>query len=272
MIRAIFFDLDDTLLWDKKSIKEAFRQTCALAATVHTDIDPDALEEAVRTHATELYQSYETYEFTKLIGINPFEGLWGAFRDDTEDFNRLREIAPVYQQAAWEKGLAEIGIEDGELANQLASHFPSERRKNPYVFEDTFAVLDELQHSYRLLLLTNGSPDLQNTKLEITPQLVPYFDHILISGAYGKGKPDAAMFKHALELSGTAKEEVLMVGDNLHTDILGGNQAGIETIWLNRDGIENTTDIRPTYEIRRLSEIKNVIAEKKRLQLVKTYG
>ena len=47
MIKALFFDLDDTLLWDKKSVATAFQKTCEAASQTH-DIDPYKLEEAVR--------------------------------------------------------------------------------------------------------------------------------------------------------------------------------------------------------------------------------
>ena len=75
------------------------------------------------------------------------------------------------------------------------------------MYDDSFAVLDQLKGKYKLLLLTNGSPDLQNTKLDITPELVPYFDQIVISGAFGKGKPDPSIFEHALSLLEIDKEE-----------------------------------------------------------------
>ena len=35
-----------------------------------------------------IYETYETYEFTKMIGINPFEGLWGTFDDAGKAFRR----------------------------------------------------------------------------------------------------------------------------------------------------------------------------------------
>ena len=91
-----------------------------------------------------------------------------------------------------------MGIDDDEFATILAERFPEERRNKPFVYDDSFAVLDQLKGKYKLLLLTNGSPDLQNTKLDITPELVPYFDQIVISGAFGKGKPDPSIFEHAL--------------------------------------------------------------------------
>ena len=126
----------------------------------------------------------------------------------------------IYRKESWSKGLLSIGIDDDEFATTLAERFPEERRNKPFVYDDSFAVLDRLKGKYKLLLLTNGSPDLQNTKLDITPELVPYFDQIVISGAFGKGKPDASIFEHALSLLEIDKEEALMVGDNLMTDIL----------------------------------------------------
>ena len=87
MIKALFFDLDDTLLWDKKSVATAFQKTCEQLAETY-DVDPYELEEAVRAEARSLYATYETYEFTKMIGINPFEGLWGTFDDAGKAFRR----------------------------------------------------------------------------------------------------------------------------------------------------------------------------------------
>ena len=88
MIKAVFFDLDDTLLWDQKSVKEAFVATCEVAKEKY-GVDVEEFEEAVRKEARELYATYETFEFTQMIGINPFEGLWGNFLDDTDDFRKL---------------------------------------------------------------------------------------------------------------------------------------------------------------------------------------
>ena len=54
MVKAIFFDLDDTLLWDKKSVATAFEKTCQHAADTY-EVDPRSLEEAVRAAARDLY-------------------------------------------------------------------------------------------------------------------------------------------------------------------------------------------------------------------------
>lgn len=261
MIKAVFFDLDDTLLWDEKSVKQAFEATCKLAADKY-GIDAHEFEKKVREKAKTLYESYPTYEFTKMIGINPFEGLWANFNDNGEDFAKLKEIAPTYRKESWTAGLREFGIEDPSFGEELAEAFPQERRKTALLFEDALEVLEKLKGDYQLLMLTNGSPDLQTIKLDLTPELVPFFDQILISGDFGKGKPDPAIFEHALELLGLNKEEVLMVGDNPNTDILGAERAGIASVWLNRHQQESSNTI-PTYQISSLHELLPIIQNHK---------
>ncbi|WP_299088489.1 HAD family hydrolase [uncultured Metabacillus sp.] len=266
MIKAIFFDLDDTLLWDQKSVKEAFVATCKIAHEKY-GIDPEKLEKEVRDAARELYSSYETYDFTQMIGINPFEGLWGNFLDEEENFKKMAEIVPGYRKDAWTKGLQACGIDDPEYGALLAEEFPAQRRKNPFVYEETFNVLDELKGKYRLLLLTNGSPDLQNTKLEITPELVPYFEQIIISGAFGRGKPDASIFKHALEKMNLTKDEAIMVGDNLMTDILGASRVGMKSVWINRHNKERN-EVIPDFEITHLEELYTIIDKLNNKQII----
>ncbi|MER2090009.1 MAG: HAD family hydrolase [Sporosarcina sp.] len=260
MIKAIIFDLDDTLLWDEKSVETAFIKTCEHAAGVHT-LNPAELEKAVRLEARTLYATYDTYEFTQKIGINPFEGLWGTFDDEGDLFQKMKEIVPEYRKEAWTKGLQRVGISDKELGNNLAELFPQERKKNPFLYEETFKVLDSLKYKYKLILLTNGSPSLQQTKLEITSELVPYFDKIIVSGAFGIGKPDASIFQHVLAESGVTADEAIMVGDNLMTDILGASRVGMCSVWINRGNKQPSEEVTPTYEIDHLEKLFPILEE-----------
>lgn len=257
-INTIIFDLDDTLLWDKQSIQTAFDKTCEYAATVY-NFEPKQLEEAVRQEARKLYESYETYDYTVLIGINPFEGLWGTFDDPTDQFQKMKQIAPQYRQDAWTNGLKALGIDDALLGKELGELFVAERKKSPYVYEDTYAVLDELKGKYQLVLLTNGAPSLQNLKLQITPEIPPYFDHIIISGDFGKGKPDASIFEYMMEKAGITAGEGIMVGDNLNTDILGSSRVGMRNVWINRENKEKNPNITPTYEVTSLTEFLTLV-------------
>lgn len=261
MVKAVIFDLDDTLLWDKKSVAESFKATCEAASDKY-DVNIDRLEDAVREAARQLYSQYETYEFTQMIGINPFEGLWGNFGDKINvNFRKMKEIVPQYRTTAWTQGLKTLGIDDPTFGAELGELFAKKRRMLPFVYEDTFTLLEQLKEDYQLLLLTNGSPELQNEKLDMTPELVPYFDHIVISGAFGRGKPEPAIFDHCLYLTGLTKDEAVMVGDNLHTDIIGSNKIGMRNVWINRDNKDIVDDIHPTYSIKELSELPSLLKQ-----------
>ncbi|OEH92738.1 HAD family hydrolase [Bacillus solimangrovi] len=257
-MKTLIFDLDDTLLWDAKSVKTAFEKTCQLA-TEKYQLNAEEFENAVREAARELYQSYETFAFTQMIGINPFEGLWGNFGDDEENFNKLSALVPQYRKNAWINGLKKMGINDEAFGEELAEIFPQKRRESPFVYEETFDILDKLTGTYQLILLTNGSPELQNEKLTITPEIAPYFDHIIISGAFGRGKPDPTIFEHVLSKAGIDTTDALMVGDNLLTDIKGANAVGMKSVWINRHNKKNETEIKPTYEIKSLHELFNIL-------------
>ncbi|WP_155593953.1 HAD family hydrolase [Lysinibacillus cavernae] len=257
-INTIIFDLDDTLLWDKKSVKTAFEKTCNYAATVH-NVNPAELEEAVRKEARALYEGYETYDYTVLIGINPFEGLWGSFDDPTDYFQKMKEIVPNYRATAWKKGLAALSIDDAEFGAELGERFVAERKLSPFLYEDTFEVLDELKGKYQLVLLTNGAPSLQNLKLEITPEIAPYFDHIIISGDFGKGKPDASIFEFVMEKAGITADDAIMVGDNLNTDILGSSRVGMRNVWINRENNIVNGAVTPTYEVDSLTALLELV-------------
>lgn len=257
-IKTIIFDLDDTLLWDQKSVKTAFEKTCEYAATKY-EVAPATLEEAVRAAARTLYEGYETYDYTVLIGINPFEGLWGTFDDPTDSFQKMKDIVPGYRANAWTNGLKAFGIDDAAFGQELGERFVEERKKAPFLYEDTFAVLDELKGKYQLVLLTNGAPSLQNLKLEITPEIAPYFDHIIISGDFGKGKPDASIFEYVMEKAGVTAEDGIMVGDNLMTDILGSSRVGMRNVWINRENKPQNPDVTPTYEVTSLTEFLELV-------------
>lgn len=255
-IKAVLFDLDDTLLWDERSIKEAFEATCRTGAG-RAGLDAGELEASVRKEARALYEGFETYAFTQMIGINPFEALWGNFTHGEHSmFRKLQQLAPEYRRSAWTRGLAALGVDDPALGAELAELFPAKRRSLPLVYEETFEVLQDLRDGgYKLLLLTNGSPDLQQEKLDGVPEIADYFDEIVISGNFGEGKPSPRLFQHAMDKLGIAAGEGVMVGDKLTTDIQGANGVGMTSVWINRHRTQLSGDNVPSYEIASLREL-----------------
>ncbi|MET3291036.1 UNVERIFIED_CONTAM: hypothetical protein ABID98_003606 [Brevibacillus sp. OAP136] len=122
------------MLWDERSVKEAFHATCAEAAT-HYEIETELLENAVRSEARALYESFETFPFTKKIGINPFEGQCAHFTEGKqEEFRKLQSLAQLYRRESWTRGLRALGIENAELGSKLGDMFAAERRNRPIVY------------------------------------------------------------------------------------------------------------------------------------------
>ncbi len=62
------------------------------------------------------------------------------------------------------------------------------------------------------------------------------------------------------------KEEAIMVGDNLMTDILGANRIGMKSVWINRENKERT-EVIPTFEIQQLGDLHQLLDELNKVKL-----
>lgn len=120
-------------------------------------------------------------------------------------------------------------------------------------------LMQALQGKAKLGIITNGFTELQDVRLTKTG-MKDYFEHVVISEQVGVAKPDEGIFSHALSVMGNPdKTRVLMVGDNPHSDILGGLNAGIETCWLNVGHSDKPQGIDAHYEVSSLFELKSIL-------------
>jgi putative hydrolase of the HAD superfamily len=94
----------------------------------------------------------------------------------------------------------------------------------------------------RLGVISNGSIDSQNTKLEVMG-IRPLFSVVLISEEVGIRKPDARIFRMGLEKLGVIAPEAIFVGDNPALDVAGPMAVGIRAIWLNWRGSEPPMEV-----------------------------
>ncbi|MDE0220750.1 MAG: HAD family hydrolase [Spirochaetaceae bacterium] len=136
----------------------------------------------------------------------------------------------------------------------MASIFPAERRARHVVFPDVEDTLVALHGSWRLAILTNGTPGLQREKIAGSG-LAHYFDAVTVAGEVGVGKPDPRAFSAALEAAGARPGQTVMVGDNLRRDVQGAQQAGMRAFWLNRTGRKPELDVMPDAEMTATSEL-----------------
>lgn len=120
-------------------------------------------------------------------------------------------------------------------------------------------VLLSQKGKYTLIAVTNGTKIAQEKKLRRSG-LDKIFDAVFISENVGAEKPNKAYFDYVFEQMGiTNKDEVLLIGDSLTSDMKGGYIAGIDTCWFNPTHSPNTLDIPVTYEIDSLTKIRKIV-------------
>lgn len=108
------------------------------------------------------------------------------------------------------------------------------------------------------LIVTNGRGRTARDKLAMTG-LDCYFKRVYASDEVGYHKPQKEFFDIVMKEEKLAKNDCLIVGDGLSSDIAGGICYGIDTAWFNSSGKPNFTELKPTYEILRLSELLDII-------------
>jgi putative hydrolase of the HAD superfamily len=231
--RALLLDLDDTLVPEESSTVAAFAAT-ARAANERHPVDPHRLALDARTRARELWRAAPTFPYCQRIGMSSWEGLWCRFEGDEGELPALRAWAPAYKRDAWRLALADQGVEDESLAEELGQRFETERRARREPFADVAGALHVLGGRFALAVVTNGASCLQREKLAASG-LADRFECVVVSSEIGVGKPDPAVFAHALRMLDTAPEEAVMVGDSLPKDVDGALAAGLRAVWVNRD-------------------------------------
>ena len=129
-----------------------------------------------------------------------------------------------------------------------------------YFINGAEALLENLVQSYRLYLASNGFIGIQTGRLN-SAGIAKYFSKIFISQQIGFDKPAREFFDACfLQIPNFKKEETVIVGDSLTSDVLGGKNAGIATVWFNPNACGNATDIVADYEIRALSELPALLS------------
>lgn len=182
-------------------------------------------------------QDYEAFQ-----AVN--QPLWVAYQNKEINAEALQRIR--FESLAQKTGQDPLVL-NRELMDEMALV------SQP--LEGVREMLASLHGKVKMGIITNGFNALQQKRLENT-QTAGFFDLLIVSETVGVAKPDRQIFDYAFSQMGEVeRSKVLMVGDTLASDILGGNLAGIDTCWFNPKGLANETAIQPTYEIRSMAEL-----------------
>jgi putative hydrolase of the HAD superfamily len=250
---ALLFDLDDTLVIEEPAATASFAAT-AQAASTRYQVDAERLALTARERARELWYATPAHPYCMRVGISSWEGLWCRFEDNEPNTRWLREWSPRYRREVWSLALADQGVQDPMLAEELGEKYEIERHARHHRFADVPACLDELSNSYALGLITNGASCLQREKLA-KAGLDEYFDAVVVSAEFGDGKPDPSIFMHAYSLLGSDSEHTVMIGDSIARDVDGALAVGVGAIWVNRYGQPRPADRPYLVEITTLTDL-----------------
>lgn len=225
MIKNILFDLDDTILDFHKCERTALTETFKMIGVEHTEKILDRYSVINDMH----WKRLEKGELTRAqVLLGRFEVLF-----------------------------EEIGA---ECSGELAWKTYEELLGNQYfLVEGALDLLEKLYGKYRLYIVSNGTATVQDRRIA-GAKLEKYFDKIFISQKIGVNKPDIRFFERCFSKIGDVeKEETIIIGDSLSSDIQGGINASIKTCWYNPNKNECPKSMCIDYIVHSLDEIEEVI-------------
>ena len=116
-----------------------------------------------------------------------------------------------------------------------------------------------LSRKYKLYLTSNGTASVQKGRMT-SANLYRFFENVFVSQEIGVNKPAVEYFEKCFaQIPGFDKTKAIIVGDSLTSDILGGQNAGIATCWVNPHHKQGRPDIRVDYEIEALSQLEQLL-------------
>ncbi len=143
--------------------------------------------------------------------------------------------------------------EDPALADPAFAVF-FECRMQVQLYQDAGPALARLAARFPIVAVSNGNADLDRIGIG------GHFVASLSAQAFGVGKPDARIFHAAARAAGVAPQGLLHVGDDPALDVLGALDAGLQTVWVNRDGRNWDQDRHPHASVSNLDELCGLLA------------
>lgn len=220
-LKWLLFDLDNTLLDFDEGAAWSLRETLA----------EFALEDQDR-----LIDSYHE------VNVR----CWKRFEDGEIDIPTLKRLR--FENFVKENGLnLDPAMINRKYLDRLARQIKE--------ITGARSLLEQSLSRFNLVLVTNGFAEVQHPRIE-KAGLKNYFKHVVISEEIGSNKPAGSFFDYTFELMNQpGKEEVMIIGDSLSSDIKGGLDYGIKTCWFNPKKRMNDTTVIPDHVVHSLEHI-----------------
>lgn len=231
--------------------------------------------------------SFSLFQNIKVIAFDLDDTLWPCMptinRAEAETYKWLQQSYPRITESLDERGLLEfrkafmrrdeifridLSLMRREMLAQLARDFDYavqpmvdegfelfyRLRHDVSFYDDVFPVLDRLKPRYRLGSISNG-----NASAGLTP-LNEYFDYFINAADIMARKPDIRIYQHFCQHMEIAPDECLYVGDDPVYDVVGARDAGMQTVWVNRESLAWPAELEPAQaEISDLNQLLELV-------------
>jgi 2-haloacid dehalogenase len=223
--KYLFFDLDNTLLDFTKSSIHAFK----VALKVFNKQYSKKIFDQYELINNELWKKYENKEIQK-------------------EYIFATRFCILFKQLNWNI--------NGNVFQKLYQDILSiEVDYIPY----SMFLVKKLHKNYKIYIVSNGLISTQEKRIN-NSMIKNYLDGVFLSERAGCAKPDVSFFDYCLKFnSDFSKDNILIIGDSLSSDIMWGNNLGIDTVWFNPKSVLLTVDIHPTYIVKDLRDLYKII-------------
>lgn len=231
MLKAVFIDIDNTLLSFDGYVRQAMKEGFA--------------EYGICEYTEEMYDV-----FTEIN--NSF---WLRIENGTLTVEELQKIR-------WNTIFSFLGVSFDGIT--FEKYFRSRLGTSAIPIDGSYELLEYLKGKYILCASSNGLYAEQTNRL-IVGKMYDYFDHIFISQSIGHSKPSKEFFDECfrrLNIGKTAPvlpSEAMIIGDSLTSDMRGGIEYGMKTCFFNFSSVPLPDDIKPDFCVNTLKEIRSFI-------------
>ena len=232
---TILFDLDDTLIDNSKAILFAFKEVLKFLQIPYSE---------------ELYRAWLKFD----------EVYWKDFSDGNliipSRINRLDDLVQYVRVGIFIRFFEKISYRKARDAKEL---YYANLGVNIIPMEGALDLLSSLKPDYNILVATNAASEVAHSKIK-RANFIPYVDSVVSACEKFILKPDTRFFDY-LCMKNRIKDRsrLLMVGDSLDTDVMGGMQSGIDTCWYNYKGQCLPEEYKPTMVVTDLRQVKEKI-------------
>jgi len=225
-IKAVFMDIDDTLLDFNECARQDVKHCFALHGLTYSD---------------------DIFDFF----INRNVKLWQMIEDRQLTVDELH-------RTRWANIFRDLGIKADGVA--FEQDFIVGLRETAVPMEGARDILEYLSSRYKVYAVSNAS-NLQQTMRLTKAGLIDYVDCIFGSLDIGINKPAAGFFDYCFQhIEGITPAQTIIIGDSLNADISGGIDYGLHTCWFAHRNAVPTDTVQPEYTIHSLSEIKDILS------------